>query len=248
MIASDEGGQAGSMDSTAVVNIKLIDINDNAPVFDKPPYVGHILENSKPGSLIMSVAANDYDDPTMGQNAQLRYQIAENKKFGNLDVFSINDTTGQIYQNLMLDREQIDKYMIEVCATDGSGKRGCGQVTIYVDDANDQAPVFQASTYTETIGEDFGIGERVLVVTASDKDQGINAELSYGLKSECLVRNPVYTGDDEMDCVEGVREPIYFKVSLWLFSCQLRFVHINFVVQIFISKISYFNINVNNWN
>ena len=80
-------------------------------------------------------------------------KIAENKKFGNLDVFSINETTGQIYQNLMLDREQIDKYTIEVCATDGSGKRGCGQVTIYVDDANDQAPMFQSNTYTETINE-----------------------------------------------------------------------------------------------
>jgi hypothetical protein len=128
VIASDEGGNKGSMDSTAVVNVRLIDINDNAPVFDKPPYIGHVLENSKPGTLIMTVTANDYDDPAMGQNAILRYQIAENKKFGNLDVFSINDTSGQIYQNMKLDREQIDKYTIEVCATDGNGKRGCGQV------------------------------------------------------------------------------------------------------------------------
>lgn len=213
VIASDEGGMKGSMDSTAVVNVRLIDINDNAPVFDRPPYIGHILENSKPGTLIMTVTANDYDDPNMGQNAVLRYQIAENKKFGNLDVFSINDTTGQIYQNLKLDREQIDKYTIEVCATDGSGKRGCGQVTIYVDDANDQAPMFQSNTYTETINEDWPIGERVLVVTATDKDIGINAELSYGLKSECLVRNSIYTGNDELDCLDGVREPKYFKVD-----------------------------------
>lgn len=129
VIASDEGGSKGSMDSTAVVNVRLIDINDNAPVFDKPPYIGHVLENSKPGTLIMTVTAADYDDPNMGSNALLRYQIAENKKFGNLDVFSINDTSGQIYQNMKLDREQIDKYTIEVCATDGSGKRGCGQVS-----------------------------------------------------------------------------------------------------------------------
>jgi hypothetical protein len=213
VIASDEGGSKGSMDSTAVVNVRLIDINDNAPVFDKPPYVGHILENSKPGSLIMTVTANDYDDPNMGQNAVLKYQIAENKKFGNMDVFSINDTTGQIYQNIMLDREQIDKYTIEVCATDGSGKRGCGQVTIYVDDANDQAPMFQSNTYTETINEDWPIGERVLVVTATDKDIGLNAELSYGLKSECLVKSAIYTGNDDLDCLGGVTEPKYFKVD-----------------------------------
>ena len=213
VIASDEGGNKGSMDSTAVVNVRLIDINDNAPVFDRPPYVGHILENSRPGSLIMTVTANDYDDPSVGQNAALRYQIAENKKFGNVDVFSINDTTGQIFQNLALDREQIDKYTIEVCATDGSGKRGCGQVTIYVDDANDQAPTFQSNTYTETIGEDWPIGERVLVVTATDKDIGVNAELSYGLRSECLVRKSIYTGNDDQDCVGGVREPMYFKVN-----------------------------------
>ena len=213
VIASDEGGNKGSMDSTAVVNVRLIDINDNAPVFDRPPYIGHIMENSKIGSLIMTVTANDYDDPNTGQNAVLRYQIAENKKFGNIDIFSINDTTGQIFQNVMLDREQIDKYTIEVCATDGSSKRGCGQVTIYVDDANDQAPVFQSNTYTETINEDLGIGERVLMVTAIDKDIGVNAELSYGLKSECLVRNGVYTGNDATDCVGGIHEPKYFKVD-----------------------------------
>ncbi len=75
---------------------------------------------------------------------------------------------------------------------------------IYVDDSNDQAPVFQSTTYTETIGEDWPIGERVLVVTASDKDQGINAELSYALSSECLVRNPHALGtsnnDNNDDC------------------------------------------------
>ena len=202
VIASDEAGAKGSMDSTAVVNVRLVDINDNAPVFDKPPYVGHIMENAAPGSLVMHVAANDYDDPLMGHNAVLRYQIAENKKFGSVDVFSINETSGQIYQNLALDREQIDKYTIEVCATDGSGKRGCGQLTIYVEDANDQAPQFQAQHYTETIGEDWPIGERVLAVTATDKDIGANAELSYALVAECLVRTGVYTGNDEHDCVE----------------------------------------------
>ncbi|RNA38220.1 neural-cadherin isoform X7 [Brachionus plicatilis] len=213
VIASDEGGLKGCMDSTAVVNVRLTDINDNAPVFDRPPYLGHIMENSAPATLIMTVTANDYDDPSMGHNAVLRYQIAENKKFGNMDVFSINETSGQIFQNIKLDREQIDKYTIEVCATDGGGKRGCGQVTIYVDDANDQPPQFQSNTYTETIDEDFGIGERVIIVTASDKDIGVNAELSYGLRSECLVRNSIYTGNDQLDCVDGVREPIYFKVD-----------------------------------
>lgn len=213
VIASDEGGVKGCMDSTAVVNVRLTDINDNAPVFDTPPYIGHIMENSPPGTLIMTISANDYDDPLMGQNALLRYQIAENKKFGNMDVFSINETSGQIYQNVKLDREQIDKYTIEVCATDGGGKRGCGQVTIYVEDANDQAPQFQSNTYTETINEDFAIGDRVIIVTATDKDIGANAQLSYALRSECLVRNSIYTGNDRLDCVDGVREPIYFKVD-----------------------------------
>jgi hypothetical protein len=201
------------MDSTAVVNVRLVDINDNAPVFDHPPYLGHIMENSKIGTLIMTVKANDYDDPNMGQNSVLKYQIAENKKFGNIDIFSINETTGQIFTNVMLDREQIDKYTIEVCATDGSGKRGCGQVTIYVDDANDQAPVFQSSTYTVTINEDVPIDSRVLMVTAIDKDIGTNAELSYDLKSECLVRDGVYRFNDLTDCVNGIGEPKYFKVD-----------------------------------
>ena len=87
-----------------------------------------------------------------------------------------------------------------------------------MDDANDQAPMFQSNTYTETINEDWPIGERVLVVTATDKDIGTNAELSYGLKSECLVRKSIYTGNDEQDCVGGVREPKYFKVVWSLFN------------------------------
>jgi len=54
-------------------------------------------------------------------------------------------------------------------------------VTIVVKDANDQYPEFLQDRFLTTMKECSPIGSRVTQVQATDKDEGLNAELSYSI-------------------------------------------------------------------
>ena len=54
-------------------------------------------------------------------------------------------------------------------------------LTIYVDDLNDNAPNFESSSYRKVIPEDIYIGETVLDVRARDLDTGSNADIPYNI-------------------------------------------------------------------
>lgn len=48
-------------------------------------------------------------------------------------------------------------------------------------DINDNSPAFNKTVYQAYVMENQPIDTPLLVVTATDKDEGINARLSYGL-------------------------------------------------------------------
>ena len=50
-----------------------------------------------------------------------------------------------------------------------------------VEDANDNYPVFDEEIYTVLISENMTVGSRVILVSATDLDDGVNSELSYTL-------------------------------------------------------------------
>lgn len=58
---------------------------------------------------------------------------------------------------------------------------------IYVDDANDEVPVFTQQQYNRLgLRETAGIGTSVIVVRATDRDTG-KFGFKYGKKRECLI-------------------------------------------------------------
>lgn len=58
--AQDGGGQA----STVRVYFNILDVNDNAPVFNTTVYSTSVSESLPPGSSIVTVRASDADDGT----------------------------------------------------------------------------------------------------------------------------------------------------------------------------------------
>lgn len=95
----------------------------------------------------------DLDDPNEGKNAMLTYSIIKNVRNEiNLNLFSINASTGTIYTVLRsLDREVEDRYLVVVEARDGGGLAGTGTATIMVSDVNDHPPVFTQRLYTTQV-------------------------------------------------------------------------------------------------
>jgi protocadherin delta 2 len=96
--------------------INLIDINDNAPQFNRTFYNLTVYENNQVNRIIYKFEATDAD---IGENANIKYSL---KKY-NLNTvmpFKINNK-GYLYALASFDREQMDDYRFYVIASD-SGK------------------------------------------------------------------------------------------------------------------------------
>uniref|UniRef100_A0A3Q3N5U2 Si:dkey-22o22.2 n=1 Tax=Mastacembelus armatus TaxID=205130 RepID=A0A3Q3N5U2_9TELE len=187
VLATDEGG--AGLTGFADVLLEVHDVNDNAPFFPCPAlevdgcFVGQVPENSPADTSVMEMHAMDLDDPNEGTNAVLTYSIIKNVHNDiNLNLFSINATTGTIYTVLRsLDREAEDRYLVVVEARDGGGMAGTGTATIMVSDVNDHPPVFTQKVYSTQVTEDLETNSEVLVVSATDGDEGENAVVTFSI-------------------------------------------------------------------
>ncbi|XP_030921617.1 protocadherin gamma-A12-like [Geospiza fortis] len=70
--AADGGSPA--LQSSAVLALRVLDVNDNAPLFLEERYSARLAENNAAGALVLTVRATDAD---WGQNARVRYRLAE---------------------------------------------------------------------------------------------------------------------------------------------------------------------------
>ncbi|NXP95883.1 PCDGA protein, partial [Passerina amoena] len=75
--AADGGSPA--LQSSAVLALRVLDVNDNAPVFSEERYSARVAENNAAGALVLTVRATDAD---WGQNARVRYRLAEGRVRG----------------------------------------------------------------------------------------------------------------------------------------------------------------------
>ncbi|KAG7315283.1 hypothetical protein KOW79_021371 [Hemibagrus wyckioides] len=102
--------------------VKVLDMNDNNPVFTQNPFIGSVLEASKIGFEFMTVSATDADDPNTG-NADIRYSIiGQIPPVPNPNMFAINPITGAIRVNSAgLDSKKYPEYILEIQAADMQG-------------------------------------------------------------------------------------------------------------------------------
>jgi hypothetical protein len=120
----------------ALIKIKILDCNDNAPEFTKQNYSTSVYEDSKAGTYLLRVEAVDKD---IGDNAVIRYS------FSNPNIpFTIDPVSGIVRVSAKSDRETQDFYDISLVATD-SGLPALSSGTslqILILDVNDNAPNF----------------------------------------------------------------------------------------------------------
>ena len=165
--------------TSVMVNINVKDINDRTPNFDVPVYHFHISEAAPLGSYIGTVMAIDPDTGTFGQ---LTYSILKNAFSAN---FSIDGTSGVMKSNGLFDREKKKRYWLQVSVVDGGGLKDTAWVVVYLDDVNDNKPVFKPTAYTVAISQGVPQGTGVSALRCSDKDLGTNgtAGLTYAIIS-----------------------------------------------------------------
>ncbi|XP_053371778.1 protocadherin alpha-2-like [Clarias gariepinus] len=161
------------------VEINILDINDNFPVFPDPTLVLKISENVLPGDRFPLTTASDMD---IGSNSVKTYKINSNE---HLSLDSQSDSVELVLQK-SLDRERESIINLVLTAVDGGTppRSGTMQIVINIQDINDNNPVFSKPLYRASINENASPGAKVLTVSASDADEGNNGEVSYSILSD----------------------------------------------------------------
>ncbi|KAM8897984.1 protocadherin-16 [Spinachia spinachia] len=163
----------------AVVRVEVKDVNDNAPIFAKPWYGLEVPENQAAVELCFLKAT----DPDSGPGGELQYKITAGDRDGD---FQIHASTGALSTSRGLDRETGAEYTLEVVATDRGSPAFSTTVTVEVKvlDVNDNSPVFSRSSYSVEVSEGAAEGSKVLAVSATDADEGLNGNVLYFLSRE----------------------------------------------------------------
>ncbi|XP_070798028.1 putative protocadherin beta-18 [Pituophis catenifer annectens] len=161
------------------IEIKIEDVNDNAPKFWKNEMLLDIPENVPENTTFPLESAQDED---LGENSIQNYILSPNDHF-RLDVQ--RNKNGNHYVDLVLetslDRERMPRLELILMAIDGGvpKKTGTVQININVLDNNDNFPLFSKFEYKARIKENLPKGTLVIKVEATDLDLGSNAQILY---------------------------------------------------------------------
>ncbi|CAH7094082.1 Dsg2 [Phodopus roborovskii] len=156
------------------LRIKVLDINDNEPVFKQEVFVGSIEELSAAHTLVMKVIATDADEPNT-LNSKISYRIVSQEP-ANSPMFYLNKDTGEIYTtSFTLDREEYSSYSLTVEARDADGRITDkpvqqAQVRIQILDVNDNIPVVENKVY-EGVVEENQVNVEVMRIKVTDADE-----------------------------------------------------------------------------
>ncbi|XP_051925910.1 protocadherin gamma-A12-like isoform X17 [Hippocampus zosterae] len=184
VVASDAGSPPRSSKQT--FNLKVSDVNDNAPVFPVSLYSANVAENNLPGVSVLSVTAKDPDE---NQNARISYMLEQSEIGGRSisEFVSVNAESGVISVARSFDYEQLKEFHFRVRAQDGGSPPLSSNVSVrmLIQDQNDNAPQVLypvqtgGSLLAEMVPRSADVGYLVTKVVAVDVDSGQNAWLSY---------------------------------------------------------------------
>ena len=165
------------------INIVVVDVNDNHPVFTKDSYSIKLQENTAIGTTIIQVNATDADE---GANGEVLYSFSNDVHGKVREYFDLNSITGEITVSGILDFEERNRYEIDIQASD----KGVGtfttdkSVTIDIIDVNDNAPEIEVMSYSKALPEDSKSGTTVAVITVKDSDSGINGKVICSINQD----------------------------------------------------------------
>ncbi|XP_036380493.1 protocadherin alpha-8-like [Megalops cyprinoides] len=168
----------GSPHRTDVLNISVIvlDINDNAPVFDQQKYSVSLPENVPVGTFVIKVNATDLDS---GDNGAVEYSFGESSRGKVSELFELERETGEIKVAGRIDFEEKQSYEISVQATDKGHVPLAAHCNVFVrvEDVNDNKPDIEITSLLGLIPEDIDVGTVVALVGVTDLDSGVNGQI-----------------------------------------------------------------------
>uniref|UniRef100_A0A8D0DQR6 Protocadherin related 15 n=1 Tax=Salvator merianae TaxID=96440 RepID=A0A8D0DQR6_SALMN len=168
LIVEATDGAVDARRTTLTLGIKVLDIDDNSPVFTNASYVVTIPENLPPGTVFLRLEAKDVD---LGSN--ITYGIRTQEA---LQYFALNKFTGELSLLKSLDFESFSgtdatfTFLVEAFDIGGTMPPGLATVTVRIRDMNDYSPVFSKTLYRGMVAPDAIKGTVITTVEAEDRD------------------------------------------------------------------------------
>eukprot|EP00111_Clytia_hemisphaerica_P005933 TCONS_00017188-protein len=171
--ASDDGQPP--LSTSIKTRIQVLDLNDNKPIFDENSYQTNVAENSSVPAFLLKVSAADAD---LGSHSVVQYSLSISTEAESF--FRIDQNTGELFLEQIVDYEKNEQFKFFVQASDG-GTTSKVSVTISIDDINDNTPQVKALSTLINIFESDPIGTELFQVIGEDADSAKNAEISYAI-------------------------------------------------------------------
>uniref|UniRef100_A0A452QUT3 Protocadherin Fat 2 n=1 Tax=Ursus americanus TaxID=9643 RepID=A0A452QUT3_URSAM len=193
------------------VNVK--DWNDNAPRFPPGGYQITISEDTEVGTTIAELKAKDADSD---DNGRVRYTL-----LSPTEKFSLHPLTGELAVTGHLDRESEPQYILKVEARDQPRKGhqlfSVTDLTITLEDANDNSPQCITELSRLKVPEDMPPGTVLTFLDASDPDEGPAGEVRYVLLDDAhgTFHVDLMTGALSLERELDFERRAGYNLSLW---------------------------------
>lgn len=173
-ITAKDGLSRGSI----LVNVTVLDVNDNAPKFQKGEKSDNIYlkENAAVGQQVCLTRAKDSD---AGINARITYILTQNPD----ELFRVSENSGVIYLAKSIRSPPGTVINLEITAIDSGFPplSAQHQIKVIVEDVNDHTPIFKSMGYETSLPESMLVNERFFSLKAFDKDLGVNGKILYSI-------------------------------------------------------------------
>lgn len=166
-----DGGNPPKM-GTMTINVIVVDVNDNQPMFSQSSYSATLPENTTVGTSILHVEATDADD---GDNGNIIYSI--NRRQSDPDsVFVIDPKTAVLSLNKLLDYKNKEEYLLIVQAADKGVPSlvSSAYITVKISSVKNHQPnidfVFTTEDGTNRVQESTAAESVIARISVSDPD------------------------------------------------------------------------------
>ncbi|XP_036380431.1 protocadherin alpha-13-like isoform X10 [Megalops cyprinoides] len=175
ILTASDGGKPPRSGTVRIV-VDVLDVNDNMPVFTKDIYSVTLHENAALGTTVVQVNATDMDE---GPNGDIAYSFVNNIDNKILDIFYLDEITGEIIVKGVVDFEEKNTYEIDIQASDKGSTPWTvdSSVIVKVVDVNDNAPEIEVTSFSNTVPEDSRPGTVIALISVNDVDSGRNGDV-----------------------------------------------------------------------
>nr|XP_054597154.1 cadherin-17 [Nothobranchius furzeri] len=170
------------------VVVKVIDVNNEMPLFEKNNYGNHTLtEDSPVGSTVLTLKATDADDPDSGSSL-IEFHISAGNDGDVFKVETDGNGVGHLVVAKPLDFESSHTYDLQIDARNPEplmkgleyGGESTAVLSVCVTDV-DEAPEFSLDILDVTVAEDITKGSVVFKVEAKDPE---GKEISFKMDGD----------------------------------------------------------------